>query len=171
MSTSKNPAASDRRIDPADGSGRPPPPPHMSTRGVVIGTILLGVLLLGFAFWANEAGKRAGAEARSVPSIQLLEPGDGQVVGGVVEIVFETAAELRRGPAGWEARGLHIHAALDGMELMPGADDVLRLDGNRYRWLVRPLEPGTRELRLFWSDRHHRAIAEGASRTVRIEAR
>jgi len=161
--------------EPGTGHPRAPshpvPPPPISTRGMVIGTVILGLLLFGFAVWANEAGKRAGSEARMVPEIVLLAPTDGAIVEGIAEVVFETDADLRRGPAGWEIRGYHIHAAVDGRELMPGADDITRLDGNRYRWAVRPLDPGPRELRLFWSDRQHREIAEGASRTVRVTSR
>jgi hypothetical protein len=169
-------SSSTNPVTPEQGSDRPhrgaaPPPPPMSARGVLVGTVVLAALLLGFAWWANEAGLRAGAEARAVPDIVLVEPADGSLVEGSVDLVFETDAELRRGPAGWEVRGHHIHAAVDGVELMPGADDIARLGGNRYTWRVRPLNPGTRELRLFWSDRNHREIADGASRTVRVESR
>jgi hypothetical protein len=148
-----------------------PPPPPMSARGVFLGTVLLGVLLLGFGWWANAAGTRAGAEVRAVPQIEILDPQHGAVVQGALELVFRTAVELRRGPTGWESRGLHIHAEVDGMELMPGADDIARLDDDRYRWRIRPLNPGVREVRLFWSDHNHREIAEGGSRTVRVESR
>jgi hypothetical protein len=169
-------AETDRSVGasaPARGSSaRPsPPPPPMSTRGMVVGTILLGLLLLGFALWANEAGKRAGATAPGIPQIELLAPVDGDVVQGPVLLEFQTDVRLQRGPSGWESGGLHIHAEVDGRELMPGASDIERLDGNRYRWTMRPLEPGTREVRLFWSDRMHRPIPAGASPTVRVQAR
>jgi hypothetical protein len=155
----------------ATRSAPPQPEPPISTRGMLIGTIILGVLLLAFAMWANEAGKRAGAEARAVPEIVWVEPAEGALVEGAAAVVFETAADLRPGPAGWEAAGNHIHASVDGVELMPGAGDISRLDTNRYQWVIRPLAPGFRELQLFWSDRRHRPIEEGASRTVRIESR
>jgi hypothetical protein len=152
--------------------GRPAPPqPPISSRGMLIGTLLLGLLLLGFALWADSAGKQAGAAARRVPQIELLEPTDGQVVQGAVALVFHTPSELRRSPDGWESDGLHIHASVDGIELMPGADDIRPLGNNRYRWQLRPLPPGERALRLFWSDRLHREIEAGASPAVRVQAR
>jgi hypothetical protein len=148
-----------------------PPEPPIGTRGVIFGTVLLGVLLLGFALWANEAGKRAGAEAPRVPQIVMLSPSEGDEIDGPVVMVFQTPVVLLRGPAGWEADGLHIHASLDGMELMPGADAIERVDGDTYRWTLGTLPAGTRELRLFWADRRHRELTAGASETVRVRAR
>jgi hypothetical protein len=149
----------------------PAPPPPISARGVFIGTVILAALLLGFAWWANQAGLRGAAAARTAPDIVLLAPHDGAVVQGAVDLLFGTDADLRRGPGGWEARGFHIHAEVDGVELMPGPNDVTRLDDNRYSWHIRPLAPGAHAVRLFWSDRDHREVAEGASRTVRVESR
>lgn len=173
MSTSTNPNAPDATTPEAPAPDPlPPPQPPIGTRGVVIGTVVLGVLLLLFAMWAEAAGRRVGAEARRLPQLVLLEPADGAVVGDAVGVVFETDVTLRSGPAGWEAPGgHHIHAAVDGLELMPGPGDITPLDGGRYRWLIRPLSPGTRELRLFWSDRNHREVAEATTPTIRIEVR
>jgi len=169
---------SERSEDTLAGRASPPPAlppaePPIGTRGVIIGTVLLGVLLLGFAFWANEAGKRAAADAPRIPQITLLTPTDGDVVEGVAALEFHTEAVLRRGPAGWETEGggLHIHAYVDGVEVMPGSDVIERLDVDLYRWTLGTLNPGSRELRLFWADRRHREIPAGRSATVHVEVR
>jgi hypothetical protein len=148
-----------------------PVAPPISSTGMLIGTVILGVLLLLFALWANHAGQRAGAEARGAPGLVLLEPRDGEVVTGPIGLVFETAAELRRGPAGWESGGFHVHAEVDGLEVMPGADDIIRLGDGRFRWVLRPLPPGARELRLFWSDQRHQEVEGSGSPVIRVEAR
>jgi len=151
----------------------PPAEPPIGTRGVIFGTVLLGVLLLGFALWANEAGKRAAADAPGIPQISLLSPADGEVVEGVAALEFRTEAVLRRGPAGWETEGggLHIHVYIDGTYVMPGADSIELLPDGTYRWTLGALPPGTRELRLFWADRFHRELVAGASHAIRVEAR
>jgi hypothetical protein len=151
----------------------PPAEPPIGTRGVIFGTVLLGVLLLGFALWANEAGKRAAAEAPRIPAITLLSPDDGDVVEGPVMLEFATETVLRRGPAGWENEGgnLHIHVYIDGTYVMPGAESIELLPDGTYRWTLGVLQPGTRELRLFWADRFHRELVAGASHAIRVEAR
>jgi hypothetical protein len=148
-----------------------PVEPPISTRGIVIGLLIVALLLGGFVVWASTLAVESGRTGGGPPQLILLEPADGSTVAARVALVFEAPVELRRSPAGWESGGFHVHASIDGRELMPGSSDVERLPGNRYRWTLPPLPTGTREVRLFWSDARHREVAEGATPPITFEVR
>jgi hypothetical protein len=158
------------RQPPSDPAGEPITPP-ISTRGIVIGVVVLAALLVAFALWANAAGQRAAAEAATLPSLQILAPANGDSVDARVELHFQVDADLRRAPEGWSAGRHHLHAAVDGQELMPGAADISILARDRYIWTFPTLPPGERTIRLFWSDARHRPIPAGASPAVRVHVR
>lgn len=124
--------------------------------------------LLGFGLWVDREARQISAIEPLPPEIVLLEPTDGGTVSGPVELVFEAEAELRRGPGGWQSGPFHLHAAVDEREIMPGGDDIRRVAGSRYIWTLRPVPPGQRTLRLFWSDHRHSEVAGGGSQAVRV---
>lgn len=135
---------------------------------MVLGIVVIALFLLGFGLWADRAGQRAAAGAAEPPELSLWQPTDGELVRGAVSLVFSTPAELRYSRAGWGSGGFHVHAEVNGVEVMPGIDDFARLPDNRYRWVIGPLAPGTHELRLFWSDRRHREVEGTGSPTIRV---
>lgn len=158
------------RSTPRDPVGEPITPP-VSTRGIIFGTVLLGLLLFGFAFWANSAAQRVGGSTGSLPELLILEPVGGSALAGRVPLVFQVEADLRRAPAGWSAGSAHLHAAVNGQELMPGATEIEILSRNLYRWTLPALPTGEHTVRLFWSDARHRPIEDGASAPLRIRVR
>ncbi|HUH13172.1 MAG TPA: hypothetical protein VMK65_08685 [Longimicrobiales bacterium] len=120
--------------------------------------------LAGVLLWLVE-------EPADAQEIVLLRPAEGTEVGGPVELIFETPAPLTLGPRGWMAGEAHLHASVDGRELMPAAADIESVGAQRFRWVIPALAPGERTLRLYWSDMSHRPLDEGASREVRVRAR
>jgi hypothetical protein len=136
----------------------------------VVGTVLI-VAGVGFALARMVAGEAPTEPvAARVAELRLLAPSEGETVGSPVGIVFESAAALTPGPMGWQAGGLHLHADLNGREAMPGPRDITRLEGGRYRWMLRA-PPGELSLRLFWAGADHRPIEEGATPHIQVMVR
>jgi hypothetical protein len=134
---------------------------------MVFGVIVVVLFLLGFGLWADRAGRAAG-EAAAAPGLVLLAPADGEQVRSPVSLVFQTPAELRPSRDGWGSGGYHVHAEVNGVEIMPAMHDISRVADDRYTWALRSLPPGPHELRLFWSDRRHREVASSSSPSVRV---
>jgi hypothetical protein len=133
----------------------------------VVGTALI-VAGVGFALARMVAGEAPPEQASGgVAELRLLAPSEGESVGSPVGIVFESAAVLTPGPMGWQAGGLHLHAEVNGREAMPGPRDITRLEGGRYRWMLRA-PAGELSLRLFWAGADHRPIEEGATPRVQV---
>lgn len=136
---------------------------------VVITFLIGGALILTLGFWAGS--RERGPAKEIVPQLTLIEPTDGAVVGQPLELLFEAPARLGMGPGGWGTRRLHLHALVDGVEIMPAATDIQAVGENRYRWVLSNISPGRHEIRLQWAGLDHRPISEGASETVVIEVR
>lgn len=100
------------------------------------------------------------------PVVELREPQPDGVVAGPVELVFQSSRPLSPQPGGWGADGLHLHASLDGREIMPGTADIRRGDGNLYRWTLPSISPGRHAVSLFWSDASHRPLPETGTSLV-----
>lgn len=138
---------------------------------------LLGILGGAFVLLALVVLIRGGEEDTSrraavpPPRIDVISPEGGARVTGPLEIVFRVDADLRHAPSGWGTGDLHLHLLIDGREFMPAASDIERLPSGAYRWSLRALEPGTRELRLSWSDQSHQALAGGGSPAFVVYAR
>lgn len=150
---------------PSNSPAQPPP-------ALIVAFILGGALILGFGFWSGgrERGSKGAADA-APPGIVLIEPGAGAVHRGAVPLLFETTQSLRLTPAGWGAGDAHLHAMVDGVELMAGRGDLEEVGPRRYQWTLRRLEPGSHEIRLFWSGADHRPLPDGASAAVVVEIR
>ncbi len=130
----------------------------------------LAVLALFFLLRGGDADTGAAAPA-SVPQLAVQEPRDGAEAALPLAVVFDAGVPLTAGPSGWNAAGRHVHLLVGGTELMAGGNDIQPLGGTRYRWTVAALPRGEQTLRLSWSDEQHRAVAEGASRPVRVRIR
>lgn len=152
--------------DPATPLGAGPAPAG-SPMPAVVGILIAGaaVLLLGLWFGRDGIG---GTPGRMVPQITLVEPGPGAVADAGVRVVFETRG-LVEAPEGWRAGRLHLHAVLDGVELMPAAADIEPLGEGRYAWRLAPLAAGAHTIQLRWSGPDHAPLAEGATSAVVIE--
>lgn len=153
-----------------------PSPPRRTVADRLLGAVGIGLVVLAVVFlFVGEGDDGAAAEPASVPPppvVTLHRPADGEAVSGAFPVEFETGAEMREGPSGWVADGYyHLHAMIDGSELMAAPGQVRRLGGGRYRWTLPPLPPGEHRVRLQWSGPDHRTIAGGGSPEVRVLAR
>jgi hypothetical protein len=139
----------------------------------IAGTLLI-VLGVGFALAQLVAGAaRAGPPipGEGAPQLRVVQPTSGAESDSPLDLVFETPAPLVSGPMGWQAGSLHLHAEVNGREVMPGARDIARLGAGRYRWHLRVPAGGEVEIRLFWAGTDHRPLEEGASPLVRVSVR
>jgi hypothetical protein len=130
----------------------------------VLGFVVAGVLLLVIGFWTAQRQQNPPADA--VPVVTLLSPASDTTVGGALTVHFKTSAPLRLGPAGWAAGRYHLHALLDGVELMPGATDIRQVEGGGYTWAVTPVRPGV--FQLLWARPDHTRVSQSASRQIRL---
>lgn len=138
-----------------------------NARPLVIGGFLAaGLIILALGFLARTPG---GAREDRVPAIVVLDPATGDTVRGTVTVRFRTTDELSLGTQGWTAGELHLHAMVDGVELMPAAADISGADST-FAWRLPPLPPGDRTLYLTWAGRHHGNL-RGATDTVRFHVR
>ena len=135
--------------------------------GLIGGAMIL--LAVGVLLWGGEPDGGAAAEGVAPPSITLIEPAGDAIGAGPVPVVFEVPVRLRQGPSGWHAESLHLHARVDGIEVMPTPDEIQPLGGDRYRWML-SLPPGRHTLQLSWSDPNHAPLPAGASvaRTITV---
>jgi hypothetical protein len=146
-----------------------PPETSDSVTGRIVAFVVAGLFVLLLGFWV---ASRQPADARpGPPELHILEPGESDVVGRPVLLRFRTTAPLEIGRGGWGAGPFHVHVHVDDREIMPGADDIVPLGNAEYRWTLSHIEPGTRTLRLTWSDAAHRVLTEGASAPLRITVR
>lgn len=141
----------------------------------VFGAVGLAMVLLGVFFWIRsfaEGGSDTGVRpAPTVPTLAILRPATGEAVAQPAAVELDAGSQLVLGPTGWTADGRHLHLFAGDTELMAAATDLRHLGGTRYHWTLPRLPAGETTLRLEWSDERHRAIADGASRTVPVQLR
>jgi hypothetical protein len=148
-------------------------PETKSARGFsdrLLGFIGGGLLLLALVVAINSLVRGSSPEAQPSPAhpLVLVEQQDDQSVSNPVELIFTTDAPLTQTPMGWGAESLHLHAAVNGQDVMPAGPEITSLGSERYRWMLRLPGPGNYTLRLFWSGPDHAPLAEGASEAIRI---
>jgi hypothetical protein len=134
----------------------------------VIGFILAGVGILALGLWL---GLRERTPA--TPQLTLVAPTASEAVDGPVYLLFDVdRSRMRIGPGGWGIGQLHVHAWVNGREIMPAAADI-ELVGNpsRYRWTLGVLPPGEHTVRVGWSDVRHREVEAGSSEVVHFTVR
>ncbi len=132
----------------------------------IILLLVVGGLLLAIGLWTGGNDHATPASAAQPASLTIVEPKDSGVVDAPLEITFATTAPLRLTPMGWQADRLHLHAIVDGAEVMPGALDIRAVGDGQFRWKLKTVGPGAHDIRLVWARPDHRAIPEGASPDV-----
>lgn len=106
-----------------------------------------------------------------IPSLKILMPESGAVVGSQLAVVFETPANLSNMTMSAPVVGVHLHIQCDDMALMPTAQQLIRLGKNRYLYLFDlPVPPGPKTLRVYWSDAQHKTIESSMQKTSVIVA-
>ena len=136
----------------------------------LLGFIGGGLLLLALIVAITSLIRGSSSEAQAVPAqpLVLAEPRSGASVQNPVELIFTTPVPLTQTPMGWGAESLHLHAAVNGQDVMPGGPEITSLGGERYRWMLRVPGLGDYTLQLFWSGPDHAPLAEGASDVIRV---
>lgn len=132
------------------------------------GMVIAAIALLVFG---GESDTGAAAGSAAPPPIELIEPADGAVVAGPVEVVFRVPGGLTRLPGGWGTGDHHLHLLIGGIEVMPSGSDLERTAAGEYRWRIGRLDPGQHEMLLLWSGPDHRQVRGTESDRVRVTAR
>jgi hypothetical protein len=130
----------------------------------IIGFLIAGAAILGLGFFGDRFSRDDDA---TLPALAIVAPADGDSLRNPVTLRFTSAAplELHTG-MGWMAGELHIHAMVDGAEIMPAAADI-RPAGNAWEWRLPLLDAGERTVYLTWAGRHHGNLT-GPTDTIRI---
>lgn len=129
----------------------------------VIGFGLGGLLILVVGLWT--ASRRAVPAV--VPRITLLQPSRDTTISGDLILRFTSTLTLSQQTAGWGAGRHHLHALVNGTEVMPAPADVARTGPNEYAWTIRAI-PDSARVQLIWALPNHRRLTAGASQTVQI---
>lgn len=103
--------------------------------------------------------------SESPPSVELLRPKTGDTLQ-IVELEVRSGAPLAAQPGGWGSGGYHLHAELNGREIMPGPADIRRSSPDTYIWALPALAAGTHRISLFWSDASHLPVEGTATPTT-----
>ena len=150
---------------PGDASRKPAQKPLGTT---VILLLLAGGLLLGIGLWTGGNDRATPVASAQPAQLTIVEPTDSAQVAAPLEITFATMAPLHITPMGWQSGQLHLHAVIDGTDVMPGALDIRALGQGRFRWRLKTVAAGSHDVRLVWARPDHRAIPEGASQDVAV---
>jgi hypothetical protein len=107
-----------------------------------------------------------------VPPLKILMPGNGDIVGSRLAIVFETPADLGKMTMGHHMMGTHLHVEADDTALMPSQEQLVRLGANKYLFLFDlPAQAGTKVLRVSWAGADHKTIQSSVQKvTVTVAA-
>ena len=136
--------------------------------GLVGGAMLLAALVL-FVFGGRGDDGGISVAAAGPAQLALLAPGNGAVVSSPLRLTFRTAgAGLTSTPTGWGVDGHHVHAEINGQEVMPGQKDISRAADDSYVWVLPESPRGDVSVRLVWSDSRHRAVVGGATEQIWI---
>jgi hypothetical protein len=138
-------------------------PARASVVPQIVGILIAGLVVLAIGLWL---GRRPVGPAEGLLQIELVRPSAGDTVVGNARIEFRTKARLTKAPEGWRAGRLHLHALVDGVELMPGAADITRIGDGAFVWQLPQLRAGEHEIALRWSAPDHRPVDEGATDIV-----
>lgn len=145
--------------------------PERSTSRLVPVIGALGVIMIaaGVLIGAVRA-LRPAPDTVEAPSLVVIAPGAGDTVTAPIELRFTAGNDLALGPMGWASGALHLHAWVDGREVMPAAADIRDTGDGTFVWTL-PLEPGSRTVQLRWAGMDHGDIEAGASRAVGVVVR
>lgn len=135
--------------------------------GAVGGVMVLMAVVLLFVGGERDTGSAVAVE---IPALQIVTPDDGAEVWGPLRIEFRSSRVVEHGSGGWGVDDLHIHLDIDGRSFMPASRDIERISDGEYRWSLPALPPGAHTLRLYWSGPDHRALEDGGSEPVRVNA-
>lgn len=135
---------------------------------IVVGMVLTGLLLATLAYLANA---RNEVESRAIPQLSITAPLSGAVIDSPLVIRFTSTEPIHLQPTGWGHRRLHLHAWVNGVEIMPAAADITVPEPGSYSWTLGATAPGVVRMYVGWADMSHRPITPGSSDTVNVQIR
>ncbi len=144
-----------------------PGAPRPLTPTIVV-LFVVGAILLIIGLWTGGGGGQRAHSVAQPDSLVIVAPTDSATLPAPLAITFATRAALRAGPMGWQAGAYHLHALLDGQDLMPGVQDVRAAGAGQFRWTMKNVPAGAHTIRLVWARPDHRSIPEGASQEISI---
>lgn len=119
----------------------------------------------------HHGGTANVVRAETVSPIEILMPGNNDVVGRQLAVVITTPADLDVMTMGAGKVGVHLHLEIDGVSLMPTRQQLVDLGSNRYVFLFDlPAKPGPNTVKVFWADAEHKII-ESSVRSVLVNVR
>lgn len=135
----------------------------------------LGILMVaaGIVVGTVQALRPAPATALpdgGAPALAIVAPAAGDTVDSPVTLRFTAGDRLALGPMGWASDQLHLHAYVNGTEVMPAAADIEEEADGVFRWTL-PVPPGSAQIQLRWAGMSHGAIEDGASAPVPVVVR
>jgi hypothetical protein len=134
----------------------------------IIVLLVVGAVLLVIGLWTGGGGGPKARPAAHPDTLVIVAPSDSATVSAPLTVTFATRARLRAGPMGWQAGTYHLHALLDGADIMPGTLDVQPAGSGQFRWTLKNVAAGEHTLRLVWARPDHRSIPQGASQEISL---
>jgi hypothetical protein len=135
---------------------------------VIIGIALTCVLLGALGYLAN---RRSKVQNEPPPSLGITSPAPGMATDSPLVIRFTSSHPLDLRASGWGHDNFHVHAVVNGTEVMPAAADIVRADSQHYEWTIAGIPRGSATYYLAWADQAHRPLRQGATDTVRFTIR
>lgn len=124
-------------------------------------TDMPGMTHPGAADKMASANKTSSVAPSDIPLLKFVAPSEGATIGQRVAIVFEGPEQLSKFTMDNPQATLHLHIALDDLELMPMGDQLIGLGKGRYVFIFDlPAEPGKHSLSLYWADQQHKKIED-----------
>ena len=115
----------------------------------------------------NHMNHGQAAAPSEVPPLKILMPGNGDIVGSRLAIVFETPADIGKMTMGHHAMGTHLHVQAGDAMVMPSQEQLVRLGTNRYLFLFDlPAQAGTEVLQVSWAGADHKTIESSVQRVT-----
>jgi len=111
------------------------------------------------------------APATEAPPLEILMPGNDDIVGSQLAVVLQTPADLGAMTMSAAEIGVHLHLAVEGVSLMPTRQQLIDLGSNRYLFLFDlPAKPGRNTIKVYWADAAHRTM-ESTVKSVTVNVK
>jgi hypothetical protein len=125
--------------------------------------MIAGAVLMGLSFFAQA---ERNAPAITAPPRRILT--DSAATANPVRLRFVTPASLELTQMGWMAGDLHLHAGIDGLEIMAGVEDLAHVAADTFVWRLPDPSVGDHVVKLYWADLSHRPVGDSVSSTIRV---
>jgi hypothetical protein len=147
-------------------------PPGIGLQEKLLGGLAIVLILIAVYLLVTGAlGREEVAPVPTAPAVTILGPESGSTIGRQIDLRFSTEETLTSQPSGWGVGGLHLHADVGGVEVMPAPSDIRPLQDGSYGWTIQAPDTGSIAVRLFWSDEGHVPIPLSATDDIFLTVR